>query len=627
LPDAQSAPAPFFDALGRLNVVYVTTAGHVVLATYEPSRALGGLGRAGQLAHREWAIDDLTTQTVTTTLPTGVIATGQASAVADGANDLVAVRTASGDLVVMTVSDVRPFPVSTTVTLTSNDTTAPVLLGPGAGGPAVATTTATGHLDLFRYASATWTSSDLTSLTATAALSGAVAGTSNASHLYLTGLVANTGAVELFTGTVDGASETWTTTNVTADTASTTTPGPALGGTVAIVITGTTLSIAGRAAGWGDLFDFAGAGSTWSATDVSATGGSAAKTIGNAVAAVDPSGTVAFYAGGVNTPAPTGVGIYDIPSADLSHAISDGWPILADTGGLGTQTSPWVDTTSFAVNQSPDFTIGSTIQASHKRETWLSFWTVSGPTGTETDTPSNFEAHGFAAGAAVARYIDKYAAAGVGIKPDWVILDPEGYPDNHSQLDGFDVKSIVGNGATLTVTTTSPTDLTSAMRVNVVDTGVGALNIANAPITVINATTFTIPNTTKINLGAVGARIVQKALLVSDWSNLLSGWSAGLASVDSSLNAGIYADEYEYTLADLTTTPVPVFMAIAWAPNGASPVPITHGANVLGYIEFGNVCESGEVQSQLDMFQSAPWNGRYNTVQFTPPGYCTPTTP
>jgi len=26
----------------------------------------------------------------------------------------------------------------------------------------------------------------------------------------------------------------------------------------------------------------------------------------------------------------------------------------------------------------------------------------------------------------------QYRSLGVGLKPDWVIFDPEGYPDNHS---------------------------------------------------------------------------------------------------------------------------------------------------------------------------------------------------
>jgi hypothetical protein len=50
-------------------------------------------------------------------------------------------------------------------------------------------------------------------------------------------------------------------------------------------------------------------------------------------------------------------------------------------------------------------------------------------------TVSNYYTHGYDAGQWVAMQIASYRALGVGLTPDWVILDPEGYPDNHSGLD------------------------------------------------------------------------------------------------------------------------------------------------------------------------------------------------
>ena len=79
--------------------------------------------------------------------------------------------------------------------------------------------------------------------------------------------------------------------------------------------------------------------------------------------------------------------------------------------------------------------MGQSIYNSHKRVTWLSFWTVSGPLKGQPQTTTNYYNHGFAAGAWVATQIDQYRSLGVGLKPDWVIFDPEGYPDNHSGLD------------------------------------------------------------------------------------------------------------------------------------------------------------------------------------------------
>ena len=60
---------------------------------------------------------------------------------------------------------------------------------------------------------------------------------------------------------------------------------------------------------------------------------------------------------------------------------------------------------------------------------------MSGALASEPQTTTTYYAHGFAAGAWVASQIDQYRGLGVGLKPDWVIFDPEGYPDNHSGLD------------------------------------------------------------------------------------------------------------------------------------------------------------------------------------------------
>ena len=45
----------------------------------------------------------------------------------------------------------------------------------------------------------------------------------------------------------------------------------------------------------------------------------------------------------------------------------------------------------------------------------------------------------------MAHTIDSYASQGVSVKPDWVILDPEGYPDDHSGLDDPTVGGTASN--------------------------------------------------------------------------------------------------------------------------------------------------------------------------------------
>ena len=90
----------------------------------------------------------------------------------------------------------------------------------------------------------------------------------------------------------------------------------------------------------------------------------------------------------------------------------------------------------------PDEQVGDVIQASHLRETWLSFWTVSGPGTAPSGCPKEkgpitartYYLHGYLAGRFVATQIDGYKQDGLSIKPDWVLFDPEGYPDNNSGL-------------------------------------------------------------------------------------------------------------------------------------------------------------------------------------------------
>ena len=77
------------------------------------------------------------------------------------------------------------------------------------------------------------------------------------------------------------------------------------------------------------------------------------------------------------TPAtpPAGVGLYGLsPGAPTDQAIEDNWPVIGDTGALGTQTVPYTGLSAGA-----DLSTGQSIVASGRRITWLSFWTVSGP--------------------------------------------------------------------------------------------------------------------------------------------------------------------------------------------------------------------------------------------------------
>jgi hypothetical protein len=466
-------------------------------------------------------------------------------------------------------------PVTTTTTKPVTTTTLPAssvavasdpLVIPGAV-PTFVTTSNVGDLLVYTNSGATlnsWSVLDVTSLTEAPKVAGALSMSYDSSGVDIAALTSS-GDVELFASPITSspssnvAAPVWSALNVTGAA----TGAPPLSGTLFISATPTQLSINGQAANWGDLFSLTSApgSGTWSATDVSATGGSAARTVGDAVTGIQIGTTVTLYAAGVTSPPPEGVGVYAIPSAKWGQAITDGWPIVSETGGLGTQSSPWVGFTSTtSVAESPDYLMGQSIYNSHKRVTWLSFWTVSGPLKGQSQSTTNFYNHGFAAGKWVATQIDQYRSLGVGLKPDWVILDPEGYPDNHSGLD-------------------APGGSTSATL----------------------------------------------ALYATYWSSMLSGWVNGIASVDPSLNAGVYASQSEYRNYNLATLSMPVFVAVAFGNGGPVPIGGATGSNIRGYISFSASCTpTSTLAAEEATLLNPPWSGQFNTLQFNAGVYCKP---
>ncbi len=750
LPAPGDAPVPFVDALGDINVVYVGVGGDLYLVTNAPVSGPPQLSRGAVFTNTAWRLLDLSNAVSTLSPTSGVLSVlGEPAVTVTHTSDQIAVRTSSSHLVVLTLGLTRPFlltvpgDVSTMVSATSPALIAgsPVSLGVIGSTVRWAAVTPSGHVEMFQVGSSV-TLSDLSSATSTPNVSPSLAAVATASYVGLAAIASATGDV-IVLSTTQPATPVWSGTDATSA-ASSSHVDPPLTGTITIARAGSTLLIAGQSANWGDLFAFTSSGGTsWSATDVSATGGSFAKTVGPTVSSVTLNGALILLAGGVATPAPQGVGIYDVPTSDLPHAVSDGWRILADTGGLGTTSTPYTNVwPTTPVNQTPDFLTGQRIATAtnHPRTTWLSFWTVSGPGGTESVTPATFEAHAYAAGAAVATEIDAYRNAGLGLKPDWVILDPEGFPDNHSELDGINLASVSATPTTVTVNIGAPTNLATGDVVSLqfVLSKSPWLNFSDAKATITvtskpgSPTTFTFPYGSKNSFASVAAsgKVVNTAKISANWAATIAGWRAGLAAVDPSLNAAIYTEESQYSSFGIAQQNIPVFMAIAyetsatpyaftvtatnsagsssagvvttqnvattstapgaptnvkvlvtsnttatvsWSPpvsSGSSPVTgytvrayrngstlsttchvtapatscalsgltnligsvlspssITHTNNVLGYIEFGNLCTPGLVKSQMSMLTSSPFNGLYNTVQFTPPGYCTPTTP
>lgn len=591
MPAPAADPVPFFDPSGNVDVIYVDPLGQlIVMSANDPvSNAWPHLHRLA-VWHSEVALNLSALTGVT-------FANGLASVQVSGQGAVVAARTAANAIEVMNLvwspgqsvpAFVAPALSLQAATNAGTATSDPVVLATAV--PEVVTTAISGDLVLFSATgppTAPWVVTDLSKATSGPKVVGPLASASSGSEAYVAALSGN-GAVILFSAPLATPPVTTTTAPATTTTSSTTTttttlaplaasiagpwgwinlttnaPGaPPLAGALFVAASPAQVVVAGQAANWGDLFALSSPdGRTWSATDVSVTAGSAARTVGSVVTGFAAGPTLNLFAAGIASPPPQGVGVYAIPSAKWSQAVSDGWPILSETGGLGTTSPPWVGFTSAtSVATSPDFLMGQSIYNSHKRVTWLSFWTVSGPQKNETRKAATYYAHGFAAGAWVATQIDQYRGLGVGLKPDWVIFDPEGYPDNHSALD--------------------------------------------APA------------------GSTAATMAQYATY---WTAMLSGWQQGLNSVDPSINAAVYANQSEYRNYQLSTSPLPVFEAVAFGGGGPVPVAGASGSNVRGFIAFSAACTpASTLAAEMTTLLNPPWAGQFNTLQFNAGVYCPP---
>lgn len=214
--------------------------------------------------------------------------------------------------------------------------------------------------------------------------------------------------------------------------------GPLVSGDPSAVVMGGTIHVYAEALSDNDLLEFYSPGPSQAFTSYDLSTAAAGPTIGGSPGAlVYRSSSIHVYAPGpIPDAPPAGVGVYGLdPGSGTTQAIEDNWPIVGDTGALGTQTSPYT-----GLNMAADFQTGQDIAASGERVTWLSFWTVSGPVAANPDgsacyTSTCYYNDAYAAGRFVATTIDSYKGQGLPLKPDWVIIDPEGFPDNHSGLD------------------------------------------------------------------------------------------------------------------------------------------------------------------------------------------------
>ena len=580
-PAAGADPNVFVDPWGNVGLIYVSTHGHLVMVTTKPARAARRANAIVASARSGFTVTNLTNIThvsVSASVP---------SLAQSGVAALVVDRSAAGDAIAIplrwTQSNLAPQVgvASDLSKLTGSPAIAndPVTFT-SMTNVAAATTTA-GHIEFFsQNAAGTWSMTDLTGLDASPISAGPISAATNGVQLNLAGLSA-IGHVEFFSISAANLAHLLTHARAHATSSSTTTTttppptnwvysdlttliagSPAWEGQIFLSATPSSINVAGRAANWGDLYDYTATlpALTWTSSDVSLDA-SAANSVASGVTGVVDGSILRLFAASDGAISHGGVGVYAIPSQDWGRAITDGWPIISETGGLGTMSAPWVGfTTAPSVTQSPDFLMGQAITNANRRETWLSFWTVSGPLTPATQTPSSYYSHGFLAGQWVAQQIDQYHLHGVNLKPNWVILDPEGFPDNHSALD--------------------------------------------AP---------------------AGASPATLATYASYWSAMLAGWSTGLTNVDPTLHPGVYAEQSEYRNYGLANTSLPVFEAIAFGGGGPVRIAGSNGPNILGYIAFNGACTpTSTLRAQEQTLVNPPWNGRYNTLQFNAGVYCAP---
>jgi hypothetical protein len=560
---AQSDPIPFFDPSGEVDILYVGANSHLILLAHTYNKGPRGANIA--LATAAYKAIDLTALTGQTA------ANGLPSIQLNGLNGFIVFRSSTNHMDVLNLSwsqasstPTLSAPLTDVTLLSGTSTTIVDPIALATSTPSFVTLNAAGQLQLFNASASTWSVQNVSTLTTAPALSGTLSTISSATTTYV-GALSTSGEVQLFSQRAQSSSSTPSTWSL-LDVTTSATNSPPITGALYMGIIGTQLTIAGEAQNWGDLFVFNNTleSSTWTATDVSVTAGSSARTVGPVIAGITVGSVLNLFAAGIDSPPPQGVGLYAIPSKNYATAIGSGWPILSVTGGLGTMQSPWVGFTSAqSVATSPDYILGKSIYDSHKRVTWLTFWTVSGPTGSEPVIASTYYTHGYAAGAWVATQVAAYRGLGLGLKPDWVIFDPEGYPDNHSGLDA-------PSGASTSV--------------------------------IAKYATF--------------------------WTAMNKGWVDGLASIDPTLNPGVYASMSEYRNYNLSTLNLPVFEAVAFSMGGTKP-PVkingSSGSNVRGYIAFSAVCTPATVlHSEIATFSTPPLVAQFNTLQFNAGVYCPP---
>ncbi|WAH40852.1 hypothetical protein NZD89_21555 [Alicyclobacillus fastidiosus] len=102
------------------------------------------------------------------------------------------------------------------------------------------------------------------------------------------------------------------------------------------------------------------------------------------------------------------------------------------------------------------------------------------------------------------------------------------------------------------------------------------------------------------------------ATTAQQFQDFITGWAAGLKSINSSLQAAFYCNQSQYTTFKLASVNLPAFVAIAPI---AGNQPEVSGSNIKGYIAYYATCPVSD-----DITHVKGWGALYNTVQFRDSG-------
>jgi len=567
-------PVPVVSAQGLDEVFCVTSSGHLIELTLNPYRRLPfAAGAPGSGSLSQWTRSDLTDAA-------GPHATGTPSVVVEANVTSVFVRNANGDVIEF-ASDQKIGRAWNAYDLTAISAGPRVRTDPTAFYDPVAAQVRVAATDRSRGAvvvfspndvgGRVWNYQNVSAVTHTATVIAGLASAVYDGQPVLFG-AGRTGNLTEYVAADSGRSTSWATTDVSA----TTVGSPPIQGTPTVAISGARLVVAGVAAAWGDLFEWQSTARSgpFTATDVSNTSMGPTRTAAGTPAAVFDGGALSLFAAGAAVPAPEGTGVYSVPYHKWAQALKDDWPILGVTGGLGARCTPWTQYAQPTASPGPDEFVGETIQAAHLRATWLSLWTVSGPgtvpVGCAAEkgpiTTARFYAHGYAAGKWVALQIDAYRSDGLALKPDWVLFDPEGYPDNHSGLWG-------------------PTSPPAAL----------ARSVAN-----YDAMLYGWRN---------GIAAVDTSLKAGFYATQFEYMAYRLNNLPMpAFIAGSFAQQ-----------------VVAGKRQVVAPTRTAYGANIRGFVMYNTFSPSCvEVTNERLILTEAPWNGNYNTIQIPPRRYCPP---